>query len=193
MKRKSHRMWWFWTWAFLVVAVDQACKACARLGLAPGESIDVVPGWLAWTHVQNHGAAWGVLAGQRWLLVGVASVVVIAVASAARDLGARSPHANAGLACVLGGAIGNLIDRAAQGFVTDFVDLETPWRWLRDFPVWNVADAALTIGVSLLAWDFLSPSRKPESPTQHLLQPVQPEPSSTTLAPLPLAVEREGE
>ena len=151
-------MRWFWLCTLLVVALDQAAKAWARAALLPLESRAVLEGWLSWTHVQNHGAAWGMLSGQRWLLVGVAALVIVAVASAARDLGARSPWANIGLAFVLGGAIGNLIDRLLQGFVTDFVDLGSPWRFVREFPVWNVADAALTLGVVLMAWSFLRPA-----------------------------------
>ncbi len=150
-------MRWFWACALSVVMADQAAKAWVRAALALSESRPVVAGWLSWTHVQNTGAAWNILAGHRWLLVGLAALVIVAVASAARDLGARSQRANIGLALVLGGAIGNLTDRVAQGFVTDFVDLETPWRVVRDFPVWNVADAALTIGVTILAFDFLRP------------------------------------
>jgi len=174
-------MRWFWGWALAVVILDQAAKSWVRASLGLGEPRVVIGGWLSWTHVQNHGAAWGVLEGQRWLLVGVAAVVVAVVAAAARDLGARSPFSNAGLALVLGGAIGNLADRVRQGFVTDFVDLESPWRWLREFPVWNVADAALTIGVLLLAIDFLRlrPDRSPA-------------PSSPPVPVPALASEREG-
>lgn len=160
---KTSRMRWFWACALAVVLLDQACKVWVRQALPLGESRPAIAGWLSWTHVQNHGAAWGVLEGQRWLLVGVAALVILIVAGAARDLGLRSPLSNVGLSLVLGGAIGNLADRVRQGFVTDFVDLETPWRVLREFPVWNVADAALTIGVALLAIDFLRlrPDRAP--------------------------------
>lgn len=174
-------MRWFWGCALAVVLVDQACKSWVRQSLGLGEPRVVIGGWLSWTHVQNHGAAWGVLEGHRWLLVGVAALVVVIVAGAARDLGARSPLSNMGLALVLGGAIGNLLDRVAQGFVTDFVDLESPWRVLREFPVWNVADAALTVGVALLAIDFLR--LRPDR--------ARPEAASTVAAPS-LAGEREG-
>ncbi len=168
-------MRWFWACALSVVLVDQAAKAWVRQSLLLHESREVIPGWLAWTHVQNTGAAWNILAGHRWLLVGMAVVVIVVVASAARDLGARSRGANTGLGLVLGGAIGNLWDRVAQGYVTDFVNLETPWRVLRDFPVWNVADAALTIGVALLAIDFLRPRAPRPTPNQVPILAAEPE------------------
>lgn len=177
-------MRWFWACALGVVLLDQACKVWVVSALTLGEPRVVIGGWLSWTHVQNHGAAWGVLEGQRWLLVGVAALVIAVVAGAARDLGARSAFSNVGLALVLGGAIGNLTDRVRQGFVTDFIDLETPWRWLREFPIWNVADAALTVGVALLAIDFLRlrPDRVAQPAVQASVQPVAPV----------LAAEREG-
>jgi signal peptidase II len=97
-------------------------------------------------------------------LVGVAVLVILAVASSARDIGARSPWANGGLSLVLGGAIGNLIDRVRQGYVTDFVDLETPLRFLRDFRSGTWPDAALTVGVVLLVYSFLRAPHSPEKP-----------------------------
>ena len=137
------------------MSFDQVVKAWIRHEFELGQSRVIVPGWLHFTYVLNHGAAWGVLTGQRWLLVGVATVVVFLVCLAARDMGQRSVLSNIGLGLILGGALGNLIDRIASGAVTDFVDLDTPWRWLQTFPVWNIADAALTIGVSCLLLDFL--------------------------------------
>ena len=172
----------------MVVLLDQACKAWVVSALALGEPQVAIGGWLSWTHVQNHGAAWGVLEGQRWLLVGVAALVIVVVAGAARDLGARSPLSNLGLSLVLGGAIGNLTDRVRQGFVTDFIDLQTPWRWLQEFPIWNVADAALTVGVALLAIDFLR--LRPDQVAQPVAQPPV-QPAVQPVAPV-LATEREG-
>lgn len=176
-------MRWFWACALGVVLLDQACKQWVRSALVLGEPRVVIGGWLSWTHVQNHGAAWGVLEGQRWLLVAVAALVILVVAGAARDLGARSPLSNLGLSLVLGGAIGNLSDRVMQGFVTDFIDLGTPWRWLREFPIWNVADAALTVGVALLAIDFLR--LRPDQTASPTSQ------ASTATATPVLAAERE--
>ena len=141
--------------AMFVMSCDQVVKAWIRHEFELGQSRVIVPGWLHFTYVLNHGAAWGVLSGQRWLLVGVATVVVFLVCLAARDMGQRSVLSNVGLGLILGGALGNLIDRIASGAVTDFVDLDTPWRYLQTFPVWNVADAALTVGVTCLLLDFL--------------------------------------
>jgi signal peptidase II len=159
-EKEMTRFRWFAVVSLTAVVLDQLSKAWVRAALLPGEGREVLPGWVQWTHVHNHGAAWGVLSGRRWLLVAIAALVIAAIVSAAREWGQRSAPANIGLALILGGAVGNLIDRVMQGFVTDFVDLQTPIRWLETFPVWNIADAALTVGVCFIAWDFL---RSPES------------------------------
>jgi signal peptidase II len=153
--------------ASVVLLVDQATKAWIRSSLPPGAEVDLMPGWVHLSHVLNYGAAWSMLTGQRWLLVGVALVVAVGVAMAAREIGGRSVGANVGLALLFGGAIGNLIDRIATGAVTDFIDLDTPWPILQNFPIWNGADAALTVGVALLIFDFMrsSPLKTPAVPS----------------------------
>lgn len=151
--------------SLFVIVADQAAKLAIRAALQQGGNIPVIPGWVHWSHVLNHGAAWGMLSGQRPFLIGVALVVMVVVAGIAREIGPRGPLAWGGLGLVLGGAIGNLIDRVLFGAVTDFIDLDTPIRWLHDFPVFNIADSALTVGVVLLALEYLlSATREPVTP-----------------------------
>jgi signal peptidase II len=144
--------------AFLTVALDQLSKVWVRRELAVGESQTVLSGWLDWTHSQNTGAAWSMLAGQRWFLVLVSIGVAIFIALMARDFARHQPARVlplCALGFIFGGAIGNLIDRIAFGVVTDFIDLGTPVRFIETFPIFNIADSALTVGVILLALHFV--------------------------------------
>ena len=141
------RMGWFAGAAITALALDQTSKIWVRSHLAPGETKPLFPGWIHAEHVQNHGAAWGVLSGQKWLLILFTVAVTALVISSAREVSRRGKLAAIGFGFILGGALGNLIDRVMFGYVTDFFDLDTPVAWLRTFPVFNVADSALTCGV----------------------------------------------
>jgi signal peptidase II len=147
--------------ASVVVALDQFFKLWIRRTLPPGETIVLLPGWLHLSHSLNSGAAWGMMSGQRWLLVAISLGVSFFIVQLAREYSARGALALSALGLILGGAIGNLIDRVAFGHVTDMIDLDTPFEILRTFPVFNIADSALTIGVILLILDFLL-HREPE-------------------------------
>ncbi len=144
------RMGWFVSAAILALALDQISKIIVRAGLGVGSRWPLIPGWIHFEHIQNHGAAWGVLAGQKWLLILFTIVVTALVVSSAREVSRRGKLAAIGFGWILGGALGNLIDRVMFGYVTDFFDLDTPLRWLQTFPIFNVADSALTAGVILM-------------------------------------------
>lgn len=149
-------MWGAWI-AASVVALDQVVKWLVQGRLALGESLEVIPGFLHLTRVHNTGAAFGFLNGIDFAFKGV----VLAVASTAALIGLAvyaavlSPEeklAKLGLSFVIGGAVGNLIDRVRTGYVLDFVDAF--WRgW--HFWAFNVADAAITVGVALMILDLL--------------------------------------
>jgi signal peptidase II len=143
--------------AIVVVVLDQWTKSLVRGRLALHESIDVVDGWLSLTRVHNTGAAFGMLNGIDFpfkpaILVAVAGAALAGVAWYAASLPDEHRLARIGLAGVLGGAIGNLIDRAAAGYVLDFVD-----AYWNDWHFWafNVADAAITVGVVCLLFDVV--------------------------------------
>ena len=150
-----------------VVVADQLTKALVRASFALHETVDLVPGWLSLTRVHNTGAAFGMLNDVDFpfktvVLMAVALGALGGVAWYSSSLPAESRIARLGIAAVLGGAIGNLIDRAAAGYVLDFVD-----AYWRDWHFWafNIADAAITIGVVLmltdLVGDLLGYSRAP--------------------------------
>jgi len=134
--------------ALVIVAADQVTKALVRASFALGESRPVIRGVLWLTHVKNTGAAFGMLRGQQWLLVSVAVTVLIVIAYVAARVRPQSLLARTALAMIAAGACGNLIDRAFAGGVTDFMDL----GW---WPVFNIADMSLDIGVAILVWWLL--------------------------------------
>ena len=144
--------------AVTVVALDQLTKALVRTRFALHDSIDIVPGWLSLTRVHNTGAAFGMLNDVDFplktvVLMAVALGALGGVAWYAAGLPAESRIARLGIAAVLGGAIGNLIDRATSGYVLDFVDAYwNEWH----FWAFNVADAAITIGVALMLVDVVA-------------------------------------
>lgn len=139
-----------------VVVLDQITKALVRGRFALHESVDVVPGWLSLTRVHNTGAAFGFLNGVDFpfkpVVISIVALGALAgVAWYAASLPAGQRIARLGIALVLGGAVGNLIDRAAAGYVLDFVD-----AYWNDWHFWafNVADAAITVGVILMLLDL---------------------------------------
>ena len=144
------RVSWFAGAAILALALDQLSKIWVRANMAEGARLPLIPNWIHAEHIQNHGAAWGVLSGQKWLLIAFTIAVTALVVSSAREVSRRGKIAAIGFGFILGGALGNLIDRAMFGYVTDFFDLDTPVRWLQTFPIFNVADSALTCGVILM-------------------------------------------
>jgi signal peptidase II len=154
--------------ALSVVVLDQWTKWLVRGRFDLHESVDVVPGWLSLTRVHNTGAAFGMLNSAEFpfkaaLLMLVAIGALGGVAWYAASLPADNRIARVGIASVLGGAVGNLIDRAFAGYVLDFVDAY--WRgW--HFWAFNVADAAITVGVVLLlldvVFDLLGNHRAPD-------------------------------
>jgi signal peptidase II len=155
--RRAMQLWI----AALVVALDQVTKAIVRAELALHESVVVIPGFLDLTRVHNTGAAFGMLNGVDFpmktvVLSLVAMIALGGVAWYAVTVPLTDRLARIGVAGVLGGAIGNLIDRAATGYVLDFVDAYyAGWH----FWAFNVADAAITVGVIFMILDMLGIGR----------------------------------
>ena len=148
--------------AVLVLLADQVTKWMARTRLDLHESIEVIPGLFNLTRVHNTGAAYGLLNDVDFPFKTLVMTLVACAAIAGLALWGATlePHqqlARKGLAFVLGGAAGNLIDRVTAGYVLDFVDLYSgTWH----FWAFNVADAAITVGVALMLLDFLGPGTR---------------------------------
>ena len=149
----------------VIVVLDQLTKALIRSKLALHDSINVVPGMLDITHVRNTGAAFGMLNDMQFpyksgVMVLIAIAALVAVGMYATTLPRGQRVARLGLALILGGAVGNLIDRAMAGYVIDFVDVY--WRGIH-FWAFNVADSAITVGVVLMLLDVLGVGRAPDT------------------------------
>lgn len=144
--------------AAVALVLDQASKYAVRAYLALGQSIPLIPRLLRFTHERNSGAAFGMLAGKRSFFI-VASVIVIAVlAFNAREVKDK-PRLQVVFGLILGGALGNLLDRILLHWVTDFIRFSF-------FPAtFNLADSALVVGVALFAFDQLVTWKK-DSPSE---------------------------
>jgi signal peptidase II len=140
-----------------IVALDQATKAVVRSRFELHDSLEIIPGVLNLTRVHNYGAAFGLLNAADFpyktvVLSIVAAVALLALTLYASTLPVDQLLARIGLALIVGGAAGNLIDRVTAGYVVDFVD-----AYWRDWHFWafNVADAAITVGVGFMILDLL--------------------------------------
>ncbi len=144
-----------------VVLLDQVTKLLVVTDLGLHQTVEIIPGVLNLTHVRNSGVAFGILNATSFafkpaLMVALAMTALVGVALYATQLSLNQRWARTGLALILGGAAGNLVDRARQGYVVDFVDAY--WgSW--HFWAFNVADAAITVGVGILVLDLLRPAR----------------------------------
>jgi signal peptidase II len=144
-----------------VLAVDQLTKQVVRHLLPLHDSVKIIPGFLDFTHVQNTGAAFGLLNAADFpykpaVMIGIAAIALVAIAAYGAQLGFHERLARFGLSLILGGAFGNLIDRAVAGYVVDFVDV----YWAdAHFWAFNVADAAISIGAVLVLLDMIGLGR----------------------------------
>lgn len=150
----------FFLTALLVVAADQLSKMWVRANLAPGESLPEI-GFFRLTHVYNTGAAFGLFQGQPFVLTIVALVGVAVLLFYALFIYRRLPYLDSrlnrvALGLILGGTVGNLVDRLRLGYVTDFISVGNWW------PSFNIADSAITVGVVLFAYSlrFLTEAKK---------------------------------
>jgi len=123
--------------------LDRLTKAHIASTFMPGESRLIVPHLLYLTYVQNTHGAFGLFGDRIWFLIGLAVVVLGLFYVAFRDAAAQSLLVRIAFGAILGGAVGNIVDRIQRHFVVDFIDL----RW---WPVFNVSDSCITIGVLLL-------------------------------------------
>ncbi len=149
----------FWGALAGVFALDQLSKAWVRFAFALGESRSLLPG-LALTYVRNTGAAFSLLADApgRWRRPFFYAVTVAACAAAGWMLASverRDRLSRLALGLVVGGALGNFADRLRLGEVVDFIEVGV--RGVYTWPVFNVADSAVCVGVGLLAWRALRP------------------------------------
>ena len=131
-----------------VLLSDQMTKLFVQKTMVPGDSISLIPGMLHLSYVQNTGAAFGILKERTLFFVAITALVVIAILLIIPRVREEHLFLRLALGFMLGGALGNFVDRARLGYVIDFIDF-------RIWPVFNVADVAIVLSVGILFWKFL--------------------------------------
>lgn len=148
--------------ALAVLALDQVTKFLIRKILTPGQSIPLISNFFDLTYILNPGAAFGILAGsspsfRNPFFIAVSILAILLIVCYHHRHGEERLFPAFGLGLILGGALGNLLDRLRFGMVVDFLDLHIGrYHW----PAFNMADAAITIGVGLMLLDMLKERRR---------------------------------
>jgi signal peptidase II len=163
MRLFSESGWRFWWIALLVLVADQLTKVWVLQNFTLGESVQLLPVF-NFTYARNYGAAFSFLgdAGgwQRWLFTAIAIVVTCVLSVWLSRLQRAQLKLSLALILIIGGAIGNLIDRSLYGYVVDFIHVYYQ-QW--HYPIFNIADCAITIGAGLLIWDSFSAEESPQT------------------------------
>ncbi len=139
--------------SFFLVLADQAIKIGIARTMQLGESIPLLAGSFHITYIENPGSAFGMFANQRWIFIVAGILVVLAAGVMYRRLSGTGRLVRLGAALLLGGAVGNLIDRIRLGRVIDFLDF-------RVWPVFNIADIGICVGVACLIYALLHDGEK---------------------------------
>lgn len=132
----------------LVFLCDQLAKLWVQRSMLPRESISLIPGVFHITYVRNTGAAFGLLRDQTLFFIIITLLVIGMIVFTLSRIPKEQLSLQFALGLLLGGALGNLLDRIRFGYVIDFLDF-------RVWPVFNLADAAIVVGVGLLLWEIL--------------------------------------
>ena len=146
----------FWISALVGIILDRVTKLWVANTMTLGQSFPAIPGLFRFTYIENTGAAWSLFANSGGFLKWISLVVSLGLMALALFGGPMRRWEQLGYGCILAGAIGNGIDRFLAGAVVDFLDLA-----LFEFPIFNLADVAINIGViCLLIGAFTTPSEK---------------------------------
>lgn len=152
-------MFKYYVLALFIILIDQITKWFIVTTMQIGDRIGIWDPWIGILSHRNRGAAWGMLQGQMWIFYIVTIIVIVGVIYYFHKEGKNKPFLGVSLMILLGGAFGNFIDRVFRGEVVDFIDVFIPIiRY--DFPIFNVADAALTISVVMLIIVILKEDQK---------------------------------
>ena len=154
---------WLWL-SIVVIVIDQITKYVVDTSMQLHQTIELMPSFQL-TYMRNQGAAFSFLSGaggwQRWFFIGLALIASVFITVWLRSLDRTQTREAVAWTLVLGGALGNLIDRVLYGYVIDFLDVfYGNWHW----PAFNVADSAITLGVILLLLDSFRAPSAPQRP-----------------------------
>ncbi|HHU20059.1 MAG TPA: signal peptidase II [Bacilli bacterium] len=133
--------------ALLVISIDQVTKWLVMTNMELRESIPIIDNFLYITSHRNPGAAWGILAGQMTFFYIITAIVIVVIVYYIKKYAHESKWLGVGLGLILGGAIGNFIDRLAYQEVVDFIDM---YFGSYSYPIFNIADSALVVGVIMI-------------------------------------------
>ncbi len=134
----------------LAIALDQATKMIIISNMDLSDSIKIIDNFLYITYWENKGAAWGILQDQRWLFIILTTIMIIVLAIYLRKI--NNNLARVSLSLIIGGALGNYIDRVFRGgSVVDFINVYIGGLKGYDFPVFNIADSCVCVGTVLLS------------------------------------------
>lgn len=152
---RRHRASWLLlvTAAVVVFAADLATKVAVRANIGPNEYVGLLPG-IDLVHVTNRGIAFGLFPDRQRMVGIVTALVLCGVAIVLLRATHRSRTSMVAAGALVGGAVGNLIDRMTRDGVTDFIDI---WRW----PPFNIADIGIVLGAAALAVSLTKPSPSP--------------------------------
>lgn len=146
----------------IIVVIDQSTKLYIAKTLPLHQSIEVIKGYFDIIHIRNRGAAFGLFSGMEGTFVTIFFIIISLIAISVilfsfTQIERDNYLAHGGLFLILGGAVGNLIDRIWHGEVVDFLDLYWhDYHW----PAFNIADAFITVGVGILIWEMVIASHR---------------------------------
>lgn len=133
--------------AFLIIVIDQVTKWIIASSMKIGDSYEVIPNFLNITSHRNNGAAWGILSGKMFFFYIITVIILIVLVLFFIKEAQYNLFMQLAISLLFAGALGNFIDRLFNGEVVDFIDTNI---FGYDFPIFNVADSSLTIGVILV-------------------------------------------
>lgn len=146
-RRKSYRL--FYSSVFIIFVLDQLSKRMVIDNMVPGQSFRLIDDLVSITYVQNTGAAFGLFRGFNWILLLIGVAVLYLIYFYDHRISTRNRLYQITLGIIFGGSLGNIMDRFMRGFVVDFIDFHV-------WPVFNVADTAINIGVVILILSLFS-------------------------------------
>ena len=141
----------FWIWGIIVFLLDRWTKFLVVQKMNIGETIPIVQDFLHITYIKNPGAAFGILAEKTWFFISVTIAILMIIIYFNYTLSKGNVRLAIIFGLVAGGAVGNLFDRLQSGLVVDFIDIRAVWPY-----IFNLADAAIVVGMLLLAWQILT-------------------------------------
>lgn len=137
----------------IIIILDQLTKFLAKSKLMPIGDITLIPGYFSFSYVENRGAAFGMFRNKKLLLVGVTAIIIFIMIYYLVKKRNMNKLLKIGFILIIGGAVGNLIDRIYLGYVVDYMHFYI--KDIFDWPVFNVADISVVTGTILVAFTLL--------------------------------------